>query len=82
VSHATGLEFANNAMSLNIYHQTPVYNAHITAVFALMLLSAITTAQRTMPSMPLLDNAYQWELKEWLWDYWHSSVLSSISCEL
>jgi len=81
VFHAIGQVFANNAMLLNIYHQINAYNAHITAVFVLMLHTATITAQRTMPSITPLDNVYQWELKELLSDYYHSSAFSSISFE-
>jgi len=66
VSHVIGQVFANNVMFHYIYHQTIAYNAHITAVFVLMLHIAIITAQRTMPTALLQDNVYQWELKELL----------------
>jgi hypothetical protein len=52
-------------MSPSIYHQTNAYNAHITAVFVPTPPTASQDhAQRTMPTMPPLDNAYQMELKE------------------
>jgi len=66
VFHAIGLVFANNVTLHNIYHQTNAYNAHITAVFVQMPHIAITTVPRTMPSMLLLDNVYQLELKRLL----------------
>jgi len=81
VSHATGLEFANNATSPLIYQPTNAYNAHTTAVFAPTQPTATITAPRTTLTIPPPDNVYQLELKESLWDYSPLSAFSSISFE-
>jgi len=56
--------FAQLATPLCMFNQINANNAHTTAVFVPTLLTAITTAPRTITGTAQLDNAYQTVPKE------------------